>query len=89
MVLSEYQTLRAWVEAGHGKPLFERIDQINWFIRGHRDELIRSKSFLPGRGSRSALVTAKFSEVIERIIEREAREDIPEQGEKEASPPTW
>jgi hypothetical protein len=72
MVLEEYQTLRAWVQAGQGGALFERIDQIQWFIRGHREELIRSKAFLPGRGSRPSLVNDKFAGVVARIVKREA-----------------
>lgn len=71
MVLEGYQTLRAWIEAGNGRPLFERLDQINWFIRSHREELIRSKALLPGRGSRPSMVSGRFTEVVTRIVKRE------------------
>jgi hypothetical protein len=74
-VLARFQTLREWIEAGHGLPAFERYDQISWFIRTHRDELIRSGTFLPGRGPRSSLVTMQFGGVLERILTREAVRD--------------
>lgn len=71
--LAQFQTLREWVEAGHGKPAFERYDQLSWFIRQHRDELIRSGHYIAGRGSRPSLVTAGFGNTLARILKRESR----------------
>lgn len=71
--LARYQTLREWVDAGQGAPAFERYDQISWFIRNHREELISSGTFIPGRGTRPSLVTGQFAQVIARILKREAQ----------------
>lgn len=71
--LARFTPLREWIEAGHGAPAFERYDQMAWFIRSHREELIRSGSFVPGLGSRPSLVTPQFGNVLARILKREAQ----------------
>lgn len=70
--LAKYQTLREWVEAGEGRPAFERYDQIAWFIRKHKDELTRRGVYLPGKGPRPSYVTPAFSRCVAEIFKREA-----------------
>lgn len=74
--LANYQTLREWVEAGEGKPAFERYDQIIWFIRKHKDELVQRRVYLPGKGPRPSYVTRGFSRCVMSIIKREAIEAL-------------
>lgn len=67
------QSVRDWVEAGHGLPVFERYDQIMWFVRTNYEELLRSGTYLPGRGSRPSFVTRQFAQVCTRIQRRQAQ----------------
>lgn len=71
--LAKFITLREWIESGQGAPAFERYDQMAWFLRSHRDELIQSGTFIPGRGNRPTLVTPHFGNILARILKREAR----------------
>jgi hypothetical protein len=70
-MLNGYTTLRGWLEDGRGRPVFERYDQLSWFIRKNRAELIASKTFIPGVGNRPTLVSANFDKIVERILKRE------------------
>jgi len=72
-MLKDLTELRAWVEAGRGGSAFRRYDQISWFVRAHRDELMSSKTMIPGVGSRATLVSPAFDKVVERILRREAQ----------------
>lgn len=72
VTLSKLQTLREWVESGAGKPTFERYDQISWFVRSHREALIASQTFLPGRGTRPTYVTPQFAQTVARLLKAEA-----------------
>jgi hypothetical protein len=69
-MLKELTELRAWLEAGRGGSAFRRYDQISWFVRVHRDELMASKAMIPGVGSRPTLVSPAFDTVVERIFRR-------------------
>ena len=71
--MAGWRTLTEWLEAGQGLPAFERYDQLSWFIRNHREELIESGAFMPGRGSRPSYVNGQFSTRVKRILKREAR----------------
>jgi len=73
---ARFVTLRAWIDSGRGAPGFERLDQINWFIRVHREALLYSGTFIPGRGARPTLVTEGFEQAIEEILRREAIEKL-------------
>lgn len=74
--LKEWQPLRTWVESGAGAPAFATYAAINWFIRFHREELIASQTFLPGRGARASLVSPQFGDVCALILAREARKGL-------------
>ncbi len=70
-MLKDLTELRTWVETGRGGSAFRRYDQISWFVRAHRDELMASKAMIPGVGSRPTLVSPTFDKVVERILRRE------------------
>ena len=73
--LTGFITLRAWVEAGRGSPVFRRYDQVDWFIRRHRQELISTGTIIPGSGARPSLVQIEadaFGQAVLRILHREA-----------------
>lgn len=68
--ITEYSSARSWVDE-HGGSVFPSFDSFAWFVRKHRDELIRSGQYLPRKGSAGALVGPRMGEVVINILTRE------------------
>jgi hypothetical protein len=68
--LRGYRTAREWCEQSGGA-VFPTHESFSWFVRQHREELMRTRQYLPRRGSAGALVGPRIDEVVERILHRE------------------
>lgn len=58
-----------------GGDVFETQSALDWFIRGHYDELVASGELIPGTGRRGHLVGPNFDGVAIGILQREAAKD--------------
>lgn len=57
----------------HGVEVFSTRSALEWFVRRHRDELIREDVYLPRKGRAGSLVdSARFGRVAREILRREA-----------------
>lgn len=70
-----YKRLRPWISA-HGGHIFATYSAAEWFIRGHRDELIRSGQFIVRRGAAGSLVGPQFERVVLEILREESERTI-------------
>ncbi|WP_295391868.1 hypothetical protein [uncultured Thiodictyon sp.] len=66
-----YQPLRPWV-AKHGGHIFASFSAAEWFIRGHRAELVRSGQLIVRRGAAGSLVGPQFERVVLDILRTES-----------------
>lgn len=69
--LTEYSPARSWVDERGGE-VFPSFDSFAWFVRKHREELVRSGQYLPRKGSAGALVGPRIEEVVINILGRES-----------------
>ncbi|WP_295450611.1 hypothetical protein [uncultured Thiodictyon sp.] len=68
---SGYQPLRPWVSA-YGGHIFSSFSAAEWFIRGHRAELVRSGQLIVRRGAAGSLVGPQFERVVLDILRGES-----------------
>lgn len=73
--LTSFRSARIWVEE-FGGDIFPTFASLEWFIRKHRKELVRSGQYLPRKGSAGALVGPRIEEVVISIITRECVEEV-------------
>ena len=76
--VGELETSQEWFER-KGKSAFCSYDHINWFIRQHRCELLRSGMYFPGSEYVPTTVGPDFGKLVIQIMQREAAlEAVPE-----------
>lgn len=67
--VADYRKARDWV-ADNGGDMFPTFSSFEWFVRMHRDELLRSGELIIRRGSGGTLVGPRFDLVAVRIMQR-------------------
>ena len=67
---ADYMRARTWV-AQNGGDLFPTFGSLEWFIRQHREELIRSGEMIVRRGPGGILIGPNFGRVAVDILKRE------------------
>lgn len=65
------KTLDQWLKDGHGGAAIPDRSSLDWFIKKHRDRLLRSNSVFPGRGRRPTVVGPNFDRVVADIFGEE------------------
>ena len=71
--ISEHGLLTDWAEENSGKgKVFNNRTAVDWFIRQHRAELIRSGQLIVRRGSAGSLVGPQFERVVLDILRGES-----------------
>jgi hypothetical protein len=72
--VTDLEALRNWHDT-KGKDVFRTYSGAEWFVRTHREELLRSGLFFPGRGQALTRVAPNFGKLVIQILQREALED--------------
>jgi hypothetical protein len=73
--VSDWITAREWVTRRGGK-LFSTFASLEWFVRQHRAELIRSGEYIVRRGNAGSLVGPGFDRVVLEILRKESARTI-------------
>jgi len=76
---ADFRKAREWV-ADCGGDLFPTFGSFEWFVRLHRDELLRSGELIVRRGSAGSLVGPNFDKVAIGILQRETAQQLTEPG---------
>lgn len=76
---ADYRKVRDWV-AECGGDLFPTIGSFEWFVRLHRDELLRSGELIIRRGTGGSLVGPNFDRVAIAILQRESAQRAAQEG---------
>lgn len=76
---ADFRKAREWV-ADCGGDLFPTFGSFEWFIRLHRDELLRSGELIVRRGSGGSLVGPNFGKVAIRILQQEMEQQLTKAG---------
>ena len=73
--LRELRPIKMWhgLHVERGGVVFPTLASLEWFLRTHRDNLIRSGEFIPGRGGRPSLVGPGFDAVVLRELQNQAK----------------
>jgi len=66
------KSLDRWLADGHGGDLIPDRSSLDWFIKKHRDHLIRSSALFPGRGRRPSVVGPNFDRVVADLLGAES-----------------
>ena len=69
--IADFRKAREWVSE-RGGDIFPTLGSLEWFIRTHRHELIRSGQLIVRRGSGGTLIGPEFDRVALQIIQRES-----------------
>ena len=74
-MLGDYRKARDWVDE-HGGDVFPSFTSFEWFVRKHRNELVRSQQYFPRKGSAGALVGPRIEDEVIRILTGECGEEV-------------
>ncbi len=74
-MLGDYRKARDWIDE-HGGDVFPSFTSFEWFVRKHRDELVRSQQYFPRKGSAGGLVGPQIEQVVIDILSRESCEGV-------------
>jgi len=69
---SDFVKAREWVRQ-HGGSLFPTFGAFQWFMRQHRDRLIRSGEVIARRGAGGTVVGPGFGALAVKIMQEESR----------------
>ena len=73
--LNSLRTVKTWhtEHVSSGGAVFPTYSSLQWFIRIHRDRLLQSGEFFPGRGGRISLIGPGFDSAVLAIIRDSSR----------------
>ena len=74
-MLGDYRKARDWIDE-QGGDVFPSYASFEWFVRKHRDELVRSQQYFPRKGAAGALVGPQIEQVVIDILSRESCEGV-------------
>lgn len=70
--LSDFVPWPEWLSSGEGGKILKTMGAVEWFIRMHRDELIRSGQLILRSGPGGHFVGPKFGNVVLEILRRKS-----------------
>ena len=68
--LNELTALHKWfvTHKRHGGQVFPTFASLKWFVRQHKVVLVDAEVLVPGKGSRSTLVTSGFGQKVYELL---------------------
>ena len=68
--LNELVALNNWfvTHKRHGGQVFPTFASLQWFVRQHNVALVDAEVLVPGKGSRSTLVTSGFGQKVYELL---------------------